>query len=99
MTTFTHTPTGRSNTGFVRDDARTWTHWNHPDWMGSICQISGTGKYRFNQYGTDGFAYWQYRFKTKDEAITFLCMQSNPVNQVFAGHPQYEVRDYYLESV
>ncbi len=56
------------------------------------CQLSGTGKYRFNQYGTDGFAYWQYRFKTKDAAIEWLC-HSRPQNlrRVDPTDPQYEV--------
>ena len=56
------------------------------------CQVIGTGKYRFNQYGTDGFAYWQHRFNTKDEAIEYLC-RSRPQNlrRVDSTDPQYEV--------
>ena len=73
-------------------------HWNNEEWFGSMCQVSGTGKYRFNQLGTDGFAWRQYRFKSKDEAIEFLCMGMHRFVQVKEGDGQYEVRTAYMEG-
>jgi len=56
------------------------------------CQVSGTGKYRFNQYGTDGFAYRQWRFKTKDAAMDYLARWTSvPVYRVKPDQPQYQV--------
>jgi hypothetical protein len=74
----------------------TWTHWTHPDWFGQMTTVHGTGKYRFNHFGSDGFTYWQYRFKSKDEAIEFLSMQGNRLYWVKPDHPQYEVRQEYM---
>lgn len=70
----------------------TRNHWNEPEWSLKKTMVSGSGKYRFNQYGTDGFAYWQYRCKTKDEAIDFLCLQGMRLYRVKEGDPQYDVR-------
>tara|TARA_R100001509_G_C4818091_1_gene198828 strand:+ start:42 stop:329 length:288 start_codon:yes stop_codon:yes gene_type:complete len=56
------------------------------------CQVSGTGKYRFNQYGRNGFAWRQTRFKNKDKAIEWLCIQRPySVVRVMPDNPQYEV--------
>lgn len=74
----------------------TWTHWTHPDWFGQMTTVHGTGKYRFNHFGSDGFTYWQYRFNSKDEAIEFLTMQGHRLYWVKPDHPQYEVRQEYL---
>lgn len=77
---------------------QTQNHWNNEEWFGSICQVSGTGKYRFNQLGTDGFAWRQYRFNNKDDAIEFLCMGMHRFVQVKEGDGQYEVRTTYMEG-
>ena len=83
----------------VEGDFRTLNHWNNPAWLNSICQVHGTGKYRFNFFGSDGFAYTQYRFKSKDEAIQFLCSHQNRLVQVTESNGyqgQYHVRQHYL---
>lgn len=77
----------------------TLNHWNNEDWFSSKTTVSGKGKYRFNQYGRTGFAHWQYRFQTKDEAIQWLCHgRPYSVQQVDDTHPQYHVRTYYMEG-
>lgn len=73
-------------------------HWNNEKWFGSTCNVSGTGKYRFNQLGTDGFAWRQSRFKNKDDAIQFICNCQHRLVQVKEGDGQYEVRTYYMEG-
>ena len=57
------------------------------------CNVIGSGPYRFNQYGTDGFAYSQFRFKTKDEAMEYLgdFARSFPLRRVKPDQPQYKV--------
>ena len=57
------------------------------------CQVSGSGPYRFNQYGTDGFAWRQFRFKTKDEAMEYLgdFARSFPLRRIKPEQPQYQV--------
>ena len=69
------------------------TQWNNWDFNCKTCQVEGKGKYRFNQYGTGGFAWRQSRFQTKDEAIQFL-LWSRPFQLGWAkpNDPQYEVR-------
>ncbi len=76
----------------------TLNHWNNEDWFGHICMVSGTGKYRFNQIGSTGFAHWQHRFKSKDDAIAFLCRSPHQLIQVKEGDGQYEVRTTYMEG-
>ena len=76
----------------------TLNHWNNEEWFGSLCNVSGTGKYRFNQVGTDGFAWSQMRFKNKDDAIAYLCHGVQRYYQVKEGDGQYEVRTYYMEG-
>lgn len=77
----------------------TLNHWNHEEWFGNMTNVSGKGKYRFNQYGRYGFAHWQYRFTTKDEAIEWLChSRQYPVRQVTDTDAQYHVRTYYMEG-
>ena len=76
----------------------TLNHWNNEAWFGNICSVSGTGKYRFNQIGTTGFAHWQHRFKSKDDAIEFLCYSPHRMVQVKEGDGQYEVRTTYMEG-
>ena len=90
-------------TSYVQNDVvmehyDTKNHWNNEEWFGSTCDVSGTGKYRFNQLGTDGFAYTQYRFSNKDDAIQFLCNCQHRMVQVEEGDGQYEVRTYYMEG-
>ncbi len=76
----------------------TLNHWNNEEWFGHICHVSGTGKYRFNQIGTTGFAHWQHRFTSKDAAIEFLCRGMHTFVQVKEGEGQYEVRTTYMEG-
>jgi hypothetical protein len=76
----------------------TLNHWNNEEWFSSITNVSGTGKYRFNQLGTDGFAWRQTRCKSKDEAIEMLCTSPHRLVQVKEGDGQYEVRTYYMEG-
>ena len=73
-------------------EPHTANHWNNPDWDGQTTTVRGTGTYRFNQYGTDGFAWTQYRFQNKNDAIGFLCSCRHHLEWVREGHPQYEVR-------
>ena len=81
----------------ITDKTVELNQWNNEDWFGHTCMVSGTGKYRFNQYGTTGFAHWQYRFSTKDAAISWLCWTRGvTVRRVEKDHPQYEVRTYRL---
>ena len=82
----------------IGEHFNTKNHWNNEEWFGAITHVSGTGKYRFNQFGRTGFAHWQYRFKNKDEAIEFLCRCSHTLHQVRKGDGQYEVRTYYMEG-
>lgn len=84
--------------GSVEPHYNTLNHWNNEAWFGNICTVSGTGKYRFNQLGTDGFAHWQHRFKSKDEAIEFLCYSPHRLVWVKEGDGQYEVRQNYMEG-
>lgn len=79
-------------------DSHTPNHWNNEEWFGSICMVSGTGKYRFNQYGRTGFAHWQHRFNNKDDAIEWLCHAPNRVVQVKEDDGQYEVRTKYMDG-
>lgn len=85
-------------TGVQEPQFNTLNHWNNEEWFGLVCMVYGTGKYRFNQYGTDGFAHWQYRFTSKDAAIEFLCRAHQRLVQVFEGDGQYEVRQNYMEG-
>lgn len=73
-------------------EPHTKNHWNNPEWDGQTTFVRGTGKYRFNQYGTDGFAWTQYRFNNKNDAILFLCSYPNTLCWVNQTNPQYEVR-------
>lgn len=82
---------------YVQGQGLEKNQWNNPEWAGHICMVSGSGKYRFNQYGTTGFAHWQHRFKTKDAAIEWLSRSTQMVQRVYPDHPQYEVRTYYLD--
>jgi hypothetical protein len=66
--------------------------WENPEWEDSSCQIQGSGKYRFNQYGTDGYAWRQFRFKTKDAAMNYLSMFTLPLQRVMPDQPQYNVQ-------
>lgn len=61
--------------------------------MSDTTQVFGSGKYRFNQYGSDGHPHWQFRYKTKDAAIQALCGMSNRVYWVKEGEPNYEVNE------
>ena len=82
----------------VKQHYDTKNHWNNEEWFGAITSVSGKGKYRFNQLGTDGFAYSQYRFSNKDDAIQFLCNCQHRLVQVEEGNGQYEVRTYYMDG-
>ena len=64
-----------------------------PEGSNMTCQVCGTGKYRFNQYGTDGFAWRQFRFKTKDDAMEYLgdFARDFPLRRVKPDQPQYQV--------
>ena len=62
------------------------------------CSIIGSGKYRFNQYGTDGKAWRQYRFKTKDEAMESLSGRTLPLGMVKPGQDQYDFPPKQAES-
>tara|TARA_R110001592_G_scaffold45387_2_gene145091 strand:+ start:576 stop:905 length:330 start_codon:yes stop_codon:yes gene_type:complete len=84
--------------GSVEPHYNTLNHWNNEAWYGHICHVSGTGKYRFNQIGTTGFAHWQHRFSSKDDAIEFLCRGMHQFVQVKEGDGQYEVRTTYMEG-
>ena len=61
-------------------------------------QVYGTGKYRFNQYGVEGHPHTQYRFKTKDDAIRWLCFTPHRVYWVKPGQECYDVVKYSAES-
>jgi len=76
----------------------TLNHWNNEEWFGSKAIVYGTGKYRFNQIGTDGFAWSQYRFNSKDDAMAYLCRCPHQLIQVKEGDGQYEVRTTYMEG-
>ena len=52
--------------------------------------VYGRGRYRFNRYNSDGMAWYQYRFPTKDKAIEWLCYQSHTYVQVKPNQPQYD---------
>ncbi len=80
---------------FDQDNQFTWNQWNHIDWIGNKTQISGSGPYRYNQYGTTGFAHWQHRFETKDDMIRALEWECRQVRVVEIGDPQYQVREDY----
>jgi len=62
------------------------------------CRVIGSGKYRFNQYGTDGKAWRQYRFKTKDEAMESLSGRTLPLGMVKPGQDQYDFPPKQAES-
>ena len=55
------------------------------------CEVQGSGKYRFVHFrGSQTYPADQIRFKTKDEAIEFLCRSS--------GHYSWVKSDYYVKS-
>lgn len=72
--------------------------WENPDWKNSSCEIQGSGKYRFNQYGTTGFAWRQFRFRTKDEAMSYLAGFPLSLRRVMPDHPQYNVQVWDIKT-
>lgn len=62
------------------------------------CTVHGSGKYRFNQNGSDGKTWGQYRFKTKDEAMGFLAGRTLPLSWVKPGQDQYDFPPKQAES-